>query len=156
MEHHTRPSLTQTALSAAPRGDGRPRHGVATVELSLLLPFLIFLLLAGMDYSRVFYASVIVTNCARNGALYASDPNSADRSTYETLTDAVRADAIDIDASLLQITKVEGTDASGYGWVEVTVVYPFATVINYPGIPSQTHISRTIRMRKTPVIESDT
>jgi Flp pilus assembly protein TadG len=130
------------------------RNGAALVELALVLPFLIFLLLAGMDYSRVFYASVIVSNCARNGALYASDANMADRTNYETFEDAVRADATDLDASLLQISKVEGVDAQGYGWAEVTVTYPFYTAINYPGIPASVGITRKTRMRKIPVITS--
>jgi len=127
------------------------RRAAATVELALLLPFLVFLLLAGMDYSRVFYASVIVSNCARNGALYASDANMADRSAFDTLQDAVKADASDLNTSLLQVTEIEGTDAQGYGWAQVTVTYPFQTVVNYPGIPSLIPITRTTRMRKVPI-----
>jgi Flp pilus assembly protein TadG len=126
------------------------RAGAAIVELSLLLPMLLFLLLAGMDYSRVFKTSVIVCNCARNGALYASDPNISDRSQFDTLDAAIRADASELDASLLNYTTQEGTDASGYGWTQVTVTYPFQTVINYPGIPSSVVISRMVRFRKVP------
>ena len=102
-----------------------------------------------MDYSRVFYASIIVSNCARNGALYASDSNVADLSPYATLQEAVLADAADLPGDL-QITSQEGIDAQGYGWVEVTVTYPFQTIVNYPGIDSQVDISRTVRMRKLP------
>ena len=127
----------------------RLRKGAATVELAMLCPFLIFLFVAGLDYSRVFYASVVTANCARNGALYASDRNVADRSPYETLEAAVLADATDLSGTL-QISRLEGVDARGYGWVEVTVVYPFETVVNYPGIPSRVDISRTVRMRKIP------
>ena len=151
MRKHIRAPWAHTAPSAASRGHAQPRHGVATVELALLLPFLVFLLLAGMDYSRVFYASVIVSNCARNGALYASDSSMADRSAYDTVQDAVKADASDLDTSLLQITEIDGTDSQGYGWAQVTVSYPFQTVINYPGIPSSVQITRTTRMRKVPV-----
>jgi len=134
----------------ARRREKRSRSGAATVELSLLLPMLVFLLLAGMDYSRVFYASVIVSNCARNGALYASDQNVADRSPYTTVDEAVKADAPDL-AGALTVTTTSGTDAQGYGWVQVRVVYPFHTVITYPGIPSQVDISRSVRMRVVPV-----
>jgi Flp pilus assembly protein TadG len=130
--------------------EGR-RAGAALVELSLLLPVLIVLLLAAMDYSRVFYASIVVSNCARNGALYASDPNIANRTQYSTILDAVQADAVDLNSALLQVTEIEGTDATGYAWAEVTVTYPFDTVVNYPGIPSHLDITRTIRMRKVPL-----
>src|SRR6478752_6554265 len=87
----------------------RRRRGAATVELSIVLPLLLFLFVATMDYSRVFYASVIVANCARNGALYASDPNIADRSPYETLQEAVQADASDL-TQPLTVTSHEGDD----------------------------------------------
>jgi Flp pilus assembly protein TadG len=125
------------------------RCAAATVELSLVLPMLVFLLLVGMDYSRVFYASVIVANCARNGAMWMTDPNLADRSAFDTIDEAVAADASDLTGTM-QVTTNTGTDSSGYEWSEVTVVYPFQTVISYPGIPSQVNISRTVRMRNVP------
>lgn len=125
------------------------RTGAATVELALVLPMLLLLFLVGMDYSRVFYATVIVSNCARNGALYASDPNVAGRSAYETLEAAVQADATDLTGPL-QISTLQGTDPQGYEWVEVTVDYQFETAVNYVGIPSHVDISRRVRMRKAP------
>jgi Flp pilus assembly protein TadG len=132
----------------------RRRPGAATVELSLVLPLLVFLLLVGMDYSRVFYASVIVANCARNGAIWMTDPNLAIRSSFETVEDAVAADASDL-PDTLQVTTNTGTDSSGYQWSEVTVVYQFQTVVNYPGIPNQVNISRTVRMRNVPDYSTD-
>jgi Flp pilus assembly protein TadG len=145
----TAATRSQAAVPARRRSPSR--RAAATVELALLLPFLIFLLLAGMDYSRVFYASVIVSNCARNGALWASDANLADHSAYDTVQDAVAADAADLDITQLQVTEVDGMDAQGYGFAQVTVSYPFQTVINYPGIPSSVQITRTTRMRKIPI-----
>src|SRR5436189_4886662 len=126
MSHCTRRHTAghSAGVASTPRRGLRCRRGAAMVELALITPLLVFLLLAGMDYSRVFYAAVVVSNCARNGALYASDPNVADRSSYDTLQDAVLADATDLPAQL-QVSSTEGIDAAGYGWVEVTVVYPF-------------------------------
>lgn len=144
-------AATRADAAANSRRRSHARRAVATVELALLLPFLIFMLLAGMDYSRVFYASVIVSNCARNGALWASDANLADHSAYDTVHDAAAADAVDLDITQLQVTEVDGTDTQGYGWAQVTVSYPFQTVISYPGIPSPIQITRTTRMRKVPV-----
>lgn len=149
----THPFRSRAAFYARRRGNHRA--GAALVELALLLPVLIFMLLAAMDYSRVFYASVIVSNCARNGALFASDPNIANRTQFNTYLDAIQADAVNLDSSLLQVTYSEGTDAFGYGWAEVTVTYPFDTVINYPGIPSHVDISRKVRMRKVPLDDTN-
>jgi Flp pilus assembly protein TadG len=51
----------------------KPRRGTASVELAILLPFLTFIFLIAVNFARVFYFSQIIENCARNGALYASD-----------------------------------------------------------------------------------
>lgn len=47
-------------------------RGEAIVEFALLAPILIMLLLALVDFGRVFDAWVITTNAAREGARYAS------------------------------------------------------------------------------------
>jgi TadE-like protein len=49
---------------------GEVRRGAAAVELALLLPFLIFLSMATVDFALVAYVQVTLQNCARNGALY--------------------------------------------------------------------------------------
>ena len=51
-------------------GQRKKRRGVAAVELALLLPLLVFVCMAAIDFARVAYALVILQNCARNGALY--------------------------------------------------------------------------------------
>lgn len=124
------------------------RRAAATVELAFVLPLLLFLFVAGMDYARVFQAAVIVSNCARNGALYASDSNVAFSLPYETVEEAVAADASGL--TPLTVSIQEGVDLHGYGWVEVTVKYPFRTVIALTGIASQIDITRRVRMRKLP------
>jgi hypothetical protein len=135
--------------------DGRRRlTGAATVELAFVLPLLLFLFVAGMDYARVFHASVIVAHAARNGALFASDANVMDRSPYGSLEEALASDASELRGPLV-ITTHEGIDLRGYKWVEVTARHTFHTVLNYPGIPSEVEIVRAVRMRKIPLIEEE-
>src|SRR5204863_18342 len=55
----------------------RSRRGVAVVELAVLLPLLVMIFLITVDFARVFYFSLTLTNCARAGALYACDPVAA-------------------------------------------------------------------------------
>jgi Flp pilus assembly protein TadG len=117
---------------------------VAAVELAILLPFLAFLFVIAVDWARVFYYTVTVTNCARNGALYASDPVVQASSPYSSVTQAALADAPDISPTPT-VSSTTGSDDSG-AFVEVTVSYPFATVTNFPGVPSNTLIVRTVRM----------
>ena len=129
--------------------DGKRRSGIATVELALLLPFLAFIFVAAVDYGRVFYYSITIENCARNGALYASDPIAAAQSSYASLSDAALSDAPNISPTPT-VTSTSGTDASGRSYVDVTVTYTFTTLTSYPGIPSSTTISRTVRTDVAP------
>ena len=68
------------------------RRGTAAVELAVLAPFLVFLLLIAVDFARIFYAAVILDNCARNGAMYEADPYIRVESPYKTTADAALAD----------------------------------------------------------------
>ena len=135
-------------LLRAPRPRG-PRRAAATVELAILAPILAFLVAAGADYSRVFFQAQVVANCARNGALYGcADPtHAADTSGIST---AALSDAGDLSPAP-NITSTTGSDADG-NYVEVTATYTFHTLVNYPGIPTATTVTQTVRMRVSPVI----
>jgi Flp pilus assembly protein TadG len=129
------------------RPDRRP--GAASVELALVLPILALLFLIAVDFARLYYHYTIVTNCARNGALYASDPAASPESPYATLQDAALADASDLSPQPT-VTSTSSTDSSSNPYVEVTVVYPFTTISSYPGLPNPINLSRTVRMRVAP------
>jgi Flp pilus assembly protein TadG len=126
------------------------RPAASTVELALLLPFLAFLFVIAVDWSRIFYYSMIVTNSARNGALYACDPVPIAKGTspYSSVTAAALADASNLSPTPT-VTSTSGSDASG-SYVEVTVAYTFQTVTNFPGVPTNTNLVRTVRMRVLP------
>jgi Flp pilus assembly protein TadG len=125
------------------RKPSAPRRGVASVELAILAPLLALLFVIAVDYCRVFYYSLTVANCARNGALHLSDPFSTAKSPYSNVTDAALADAANLSPTPT-VTSTSGSDADG-PYVEVTVTYPFRTLTNFPGVPDQ-DISRTVRM----------
>ena len=69
------------------------RPGAAVVELAILLPFLTFMFVIAVDWARIFYYSVTITNCARQGALYGSDPFTAAQSPYASIQEAALADS---------------------------------------------------------------
>jgi len=116
--------------------------------MALMLPFLAFLFVIAVDWSRIFYYSMIVTNSARNGALYASDSVSQPTSPYTDVTDAALHDARDLTPAPT-VTSTSGSDAAG-SYVEVTVAYTFQTVTNFPGVPTNTNLVRTVRMSVLP------
>jgi len=153
------------------RGRG-VRRGVATIELAMMAPVLTFVLLATVDFGRLFHGYITITACARNGAIYASG-NSAVQAQYpyynadiHTATqNAAQADA----GSLSPLPDVPtgwpkysttaagdasgnytGTSATNNSYVEVKVHWQFKTIITYQGIPDTMDLYRTVRMRLIP------
>src|SRR5690348_10075006 len=84
------------------------RRAAAAVELAILLPTLVLLFVIAMDFCRVFYYYSVVTSCARNGAVYATDPTSAASSPYYTTTNG----SYDYAAS---VTKAAKADSAEFG-----------------------------------------
>ena len=120
---------------------------MAAVELAVLLPFLLFVFVVTLDFCRVSYYSVTVSNCARNGAVYGSADQTRARDT-SGIQAAAQADArFNLDPERLSVSS--STDAAA-SYVQVTVNYPFTTITQYPGIPRQMNLSRTVRMDVVP------
>ena len=128
----------------------RPRRGIAAVELAVLLPLLGFLLVATVDYSRLFFYSVRLTNCARNGALYGRSSAFDPLSPYASLQQAALADVADLPIQPV-VTSTTGVGLGGQSYIEVKVTYPFTTFAKYPGIPSTVNLERTVRMPIAPL-----
>lgn len=136
-------------------GNGHPRRrcGAAVAEFALLLPLLCFLFVVAIDFSRVFYYSVTITSCARNGALYASDPVAAAESPYTSTQQAALAEASGLSPQPT-VSSATGTDADGHPSATVTVSYPFQTITNYPGIPATLTLTRSVQMRVAATVPS--
>jgi Flp pilus assembly protein TadG len=125
------------------------RAGVAAVELAVLSPLLCLLFVVAIDYSRIFYFTMVVSNCARSGAIYGMQTakTANDLTGIET---AAKADAVNLNVQQMSVTS--STDsATSPTYVIVTVTYPFSTLSNFPGISSSTTISRTIRLSVPPL-----
>lgn len=123
----------------------RTRRGVAAVELAVLLPLLVFLFIITVDFARVFYFSLTLQNCARAGALYASDPYVAKEAPFASTQAAALSDAKNI-VPQPTITQTNGVDGSGRSYVEVSAAYTFKSIANFPGVPAQVNLSRSVRM----------
>ena len=122
-----------------------PRRGVAAVEMAVLLPLLFFILLAVVDFARVFHYSTTLDDCARAGALYASEV--ADRSSDLSVAAAARQAALADGASLNPPLTAEQVEVSvADGTASVTVHYQFRSITNFPGIPSTFDLTRTVHM----------
>lgn len=122
------------------------RRGVATVELALVLPFLVFLFVVAVDFSRINHDAAVLSSCARTGAYYASDPDLEAILPYASVQEAVLADATDLPTPPT-VTVTTGQDSLGLDYVDVRVDYTFYTVTRFPGIPRVWPLTRTVRMR---------
>ncbi len=132
------------------RSRHRPRQlsrGAAATELAVILPVLVTILLGCVDFGRFAYNYIAVTNAARAGAAYAM-MNNYTTSTYSTwvsnITAAAQAEMTGQagynSANMTVAAPVVTVEASGLRRVQVTVSYPFQTVVNWSwvglGIPS--------------------
>lgn len=136
-----------TAASPVAR-NSRPRArrlGTATVELAIVLPVLVVLFAAIGDFGRIFHYSVIVTNCARDGALYLSDAKLADKSPYGSVEAVVLADAYGLNPPPT-VTSSIIDDPSGLQYADVTVTYAFRMLTQLPGVPRTFTLQRHVRM----------
>jgi Flp pilus assembly protein TadG len=121
------------------------RRGIAVVELAVLLPLLVLLFAIAVDFARIYYCSLSLTNCARAGALYASDPSTADESPFASVQAAALSDATNLSPQPT-ITSATGLDGSGRFFVTVTADHTFRTMVKLPGVPRDIPLQRRITM----------
>jgi TadE-like protein len=145
------------------------RKATASVELAVLLPFLVSIFLMATDFARVLYYTITIENCALNGALFGGQgfdnqnqqwignqqywqgPNGQVVSLEKAVAEL---DGTNLNPPLADsnITVTTGTDADGNTVNIVTVKYTFNTIVPYPGIPSPVTIVRTAQARVAPAI----
>jgi Flp pilus assembly protein TadG len=118
---------------------------VAVVELAVLLPLIALLFVIAVDFGRVFYVSLTLQNCARAGAIYASDPHVANESPFASVEDAALADATNLSPQPT-ISTGTGTDSTGRDYVEVTAACSYRLITQIPGTSGELNLTRFVRM----------
>ena len=133
---------------------GPTRAGAASVELALCLPLLILIFVIGADWARIFYNSLTIGNCARNGAYYWFDSVARAESPYGSTTAASQADAYRVGATTITQSAGTGSDGSGTDFTTATVdvANTFGTVSNWPGVPKTMTVHRTITIREAQAV----
>ncbi len=123
------------------------------VEFALAAPFLLILMLGVIDFGRVYFAYVSVTNSARTGADYAA-ANCSPSCEDDDLA-GIR-EAVALETSQLLNTSSTNPDVSvnigdsvspGTSNVDVTVSYTFSTIFPWPGLPNSMNVERTVTAR---------
>ena len=141
------PSTTKRTSSR--RSLRRGERGQSLTELAIIAPFLIVLMLGVIDFGRVYFAYVSVTNGARNGAHFASQGTGAAEDI-----DGIRAAAVGETSDLLNtsatnpdVSVATGTDSQGRLYADVTMSYAYSTIFPWPGLPGSINVERTVRTR---------
>ena len=135
------------------RSSNRGGHcrGGAAAELAVVLPMFVFVLIGAIDFCRLFFHYTTITNAARNGALWLSDPLAPTQSPYASFQAAALADANNLNPALTaaNVTSLTGIDGHGNATVSVTVQYQFNMISTYLGF-SNVNLSRQVTMRVAP------
>jgi Flp pilus assembly protein TadG len=111
-----------------------PRHShspaQALMEGALILPILLILILGAMDFGRLYYTKIVITNAAREGAsYYATNQVCKTSCTYSACSAGLKTVAVEAGAS------------SG-----VTVV---ASEITLPGVCAASGSSSSVTVTKS-------
>ena len=126
----------------------RNHHGQSLVEFALILPLLLMLVLGAIDFGRLFYTKIIITNAAREGAYYlVSHTNSA--SVIADATSAAEAEAQNAGVTSIAVIFNPNSGFVPNEPVEVTVTatVPGLLVLGlFDGIAQISTISSTAEM----------
>jgi Flp pilus assembly protein TadG len=126
------------------------QRGAAAVEFALVLPLLLTLVLAAIDWGWFFFIDQVVTNCAREGARAGTLLPPRPTSTGAQAEDAAKQ------ASLAFLQRVhftpQGVDATyttvgGSDAIQVTVTYPVGSLTGLLSnlMPVNTHATAVMR-----------
>lgn len=125
------------------------RCGTTALELVCVLPVLIGLVLGATDFGRFAQFTNVLSNSARIGAEYGATHRRTvlNAGNWEQrIIDAVTAEAAhlpDFNADRLEVT-VNTSQDDGLLLVEVEAVYPFETIVNWPGLSGQTELHERV------------
>jgi Flp pilus assembly protein TadG len=135
-------------------GAGAKRQGAVLIEFALILPVLITIVLAAIDFGRFAHAHMAVTNAARVGAGYASmhPYTSGTQALWQSkVRESIKNEMQGVlnynDTQLVMTTPQVITDADGLKRVRIEVKYPFTTLVNWSLIPNNYLMTRAVEMR---------
>jgi len=113
-------------------------RGQSLLEFALVLPLLLVLVLGAMDFGRMFYIKVALTNAVREGANYlAWNPEEVNDGDYSGGIEALEAEAESLGVNIdivneVEITKncpPETTYKCSGGEIEVQISKPFDLIL---------------------------
>jgi Flp pilus assembly protein TadG len=132
-------------MQARPARAARER-GAAAVEFAILFPVLVMMLFGIIDFGRLLYAQVTLTQAAREGARQDALANSLGISTSTIQSNtAAAATNLGLTASSVTVTPCPaGSTQTTQAVVQVKYTFSFSTpLISLVGLPSTKTITGT-------------
>ncbi len=130
------------------------RRGAAAAELALILPVLLTIALACVDFGRFAYHHIAITNASRAGAEYGSTNSywpsnaSAWQNGVQTAARDELTNQTNCTPSDLTTTTTVTHEGNGFRRVRVAVSYAsFTTLVSWPGIPDTITMTAATEMR---------
>jgi Flp pilus assembly protein TadG len=106
----------------------KSRHGLATVEMALVLPLLLLVTLGAIRYGHLFLIAQQITNAARNGARTAIRVDATNVSVQTTVDAYMTAAGIPAGQYTLMLTPADVTTPTAGASVTVRITVPSANV----------------------------
>jgi Flp pilus assembly protein TadG len=153
---------------------GRSEGGAALVELAVSLPVVLLVFVITIDFARVFYLSIALTNAARAGAQWGSSELARSDPAYTPSMQTVAQGAVNTpgvsavatrlcqcatDTGTFSPTSPTANDCTSPAatacagnhrviTVTVTTTKTFTTIMNnFPGVPNSISLSRNATLR---------
>ena len=126
----------------------RNHHGQSLVEFALILPLLLMLVLGAIDFGRLFYTKIIITNAAREGAYYlVSHTDSANVIADATSAAEAEAQNAGVTSIAVSFNPSSGWEANDEVEVTVTGTVPGLLVLGlFDGMTQISTISSSVKM----------
>jgi Flp pilus assembly protein TadG len=130
------------------------RGGTAAVEFAICIPMLMLFALASADFGRIAFFHQVVCNAARTGAETGAT-HKFTAYTQDSWEDGVHQAVLsemqnmpNFDSGQLGYELSTVADADGLARINVSVTYPFRTVVAWPGLPSNVTLHKTVEFRE--------
>lgn len=109
-------------------------RGQSLVELAFVLPLLAIILLGAIDFGRVFYSYITITNASREGARYGS-ANPTDTTGIKNRVIAEATGTVTIDPNRITITCNPSPCGEDSDSITVRVEADFVIIVAAPFLP---------------------
>ena len=130
------------------------RRGATALEMAIVLPVLLTIAFACLEYGRILRGKILLANAARVGAEYGATHRFVDdtRADWEA---AIRTAAHEEGATIPGYTPAgfgvaiqTTTEGAGTIRVRVSAAMSFPTLVRWPGIPATVSLQHEVAKRQ--------